>query len=419
MVAMDKGTYQNRTLRRAMFFGKTGIKRTLFIAFSLLLALAFFFIGTVTLQTYQGILSRTVDDLARGYAENIRTRIEGYLRVPITLSDTEQGILTGPLKPSLEALPSFFSHQLERFPMVHILAVGYSDGEYAEAQRLSNGLIRMGRAGSSTGGVLSFFTLDSAGHRLEQERSGAYDPRKRPWYVDAEAKGHLSFSQTYHIVSTDAPVVAVENPFFDAKGTLEGVSTVTISLEELRKSISDVAHTSGAVISINDSGGHELIAPDLSLGPVDSQDRLDNPVHRIVKNGVPYRTYSLVYQGPAKADWKITIGLPENEFFVTLRKTLFWLIGLYVFILLGVLILTYTLILTINSPLGYLRTEVLRLYKNIGQISPVPGEYTLLEALGKRKDELGQLANSFLALSKELRISMTSLSDSIREKDIL
>jgi len=416
---MDEDLYQNRVLRRARFFGKTGIKRTLFIAFSLLLALVFFFIGGVTLQTYQGVLFRTVDNLAQYYAETIRTRIEAYLQVPLTLSETEQGIFTSSLRPSLEMLPSFFSQQLERFPMVHILAVGYEDGEYAEAQRLSNGLIRMGRAGRSTGGALLFFTLDSEGRRLEQQRSGDYDPRKRPWYVDAATKGHLSFSPTYHIVSTDAPVIALANPFFNSAGTLGGVSTVTISLEELRRGITDIAKSENAVISIRDAGGNDLIALDSSKEPVDTQDRLDKAVRRIVKNGVPYRTYSLVYQGPAKANWNITIGLPENKFLVPLRNTLFWLSGLYVFILLVVMILAYTLILTINSPLGALRTEVLRLYKNIGQISPVPGEYTVLEALGKRKDELGQLANTFISLSKELKTSMNSLSDSIREKDVL
>lgn len=417
---MGKGTYKNRTLRRARFFGKAGIKRTLFITFSLLLALVFFFIGGVTLRTYQSILSRTLDTLAQYYAENIRTRIEGYLRVPITISETEQDFFTGPLKPSLEELPSFFSRQLERFPMVHILAVGYRDGEYAEAQRLSDGRIRMGRAGRSTGGALSFFTLDSAGRRIEQQRSGAYDPRKRPWYVDAAAQGRLSFSQTYHIVSTDAPVVAVENPFFDHGGTLQGVSTVTISLEELGKTVADIAHSTGAFISIRDGGGNELIAPDISLDFTDHPgDRLENSVQRIVRNGVPYRTYSLVYQGQAKANWKITIGLAEKDFFVPLRKTLLWLSGLYVFILLVVMILVYTLILTINSPLGFLRTEVLRLYQNMGKASADSEDYELLEALGKRKDELGQLANTFLSLSKELKISLDTLKDSVREKDVL
>ncbi len=57
-----------------------------------------------------------------------------------------------------------------------------------------------------------------------------YDPRERPWYVGAKAKGVTTWTDPYIFYSSKNPGVTVASPIFDDSGSLNGVVGVDIEI---------------------------------------------------------------------------------------------------------------------------------------------------------------------------------------------
>ena len=88
--------------------------------------------------------------------------------------------------------------------------------------------------------------------------SGTYDPRTRPWYLDAVERNGIGWTDIFRGASTSKLMVACSGPARDDTGTLRGVVGVTVTLEEMLEVISDQVRDIGYAFLLDEQG--EVIA---------------------------------------------------------------------------------------------------------------------------------------------------------------
>ncbi len=95
---------------------------------------------------------------------------------------------------------------------------------------------------------------------VEEPASQAYDPRKRPWYIDAKKRGNAVWTNAYIFFSDRKPGIACASPIFSPlDNSLIGVVSIDIGIEEISKFIGNLhIGKSGKAFIINRKG--ELIA---------------------------------------------------------------------------------------------------------------------------------------------------------------
>ena len=148
--------------------------------------------------------------------------------------------------------------------------VGLQDGSFRQVRRVSAGgkiqgtaiteEMRFGfRSISGERATENYVFVDDAGRRLAQSSAPTdYDPRKRPWYVEAAAKKKVILTDPYIFSTTGLPGLTIAAPFYTGE-KLAGVVATDISLETIsgflagqsvsERSVSVIYDASGSVIA--------------------------------------------------------------------------------------------------------------------------------------------------------------------------
>ncbi len=148
--------------------------------------------------------------------------------------------------------------------------VGLQDGSFRQVRRVSAGgkiqgtaiteEMRFGfRSISGERATENYVFVDDASRRLGQSSAPTdYDPRKRPWYVEAAAKKKVILTDPYIFSTTGLPGLTIAAPFYTGE-KLAGVVATDISLETIsgflagqsvsERSVSVIYDASGSVIA--------------------------------------------------------------------------------------------------------------------------------------------------------------------------
>ena len=402
-------------------FSRGKLKRTLFGTFFLLLAIVFSVSWFFTSRGFRAFSDASIQDLAERSSRLVFEQFSSYLDSNVSLLETNRILFEYGPAINPDELPVLFAKELESFPTLHIVSAGFADGEYAEAQRMEDGSIRYGRAGKETGGDLVWFRYTPEGTKEILDRRTSYDPRKRPWYESAIAAGQISFSDPYNLVSTGSKVIAASKPLYSEQGKVRGVLTVDILLDDIIKTVGELADEFNGYVLIRDRDGKLIInanreeptiysfAPDPSAG-----------LKTLFINGEPYRFLTLEYQGRIRSSWLITVALPETAFRSQLRSTLSNLSLVYMVALFLFSLLVYGIVSAVDTPIRQFTALVSRLSLEAQHsLAFSTEEETLLHTIADRKTELGSLARSFQGLLSQLQATLDSLKQSLLDKDIL
>ncbi|GAB1484766.1 hypothetical protein MASR2M78_35840 [Treponema sp.] len=168
----------------ASLFGKGGLKRAILITFSALLLLVFSATWIFHVRGSREAVLLVTDSLALSAAERISSRLSEHLSMPAALAQANAKLIASAPVIEVESLSISFAAELAAFPDTDIVSAGFMDGEYSEAQRISDSVTRFGLAGKSTGGALELYTLNADGSRTDVKRYEGYDPRKRGWFIE-------------------------------------------------------------------------------------------------------------------------------------------------------------------------------------------------------------------------------------------
>ncbi len=111
-----------------------------------------------------------------------------------------------------------------------------------------------------TDSQLRTFDASNVGDRSHavQDQSVEYDPRKRPWYALAKARGSPVFTEPYLSASKKIPVVTYAAPIYDRTGTLVGVMGVDFTLSRLTEHLKKLPPSEHGVAVLRSAGGLTL-----------------------------------------------------------------------------------------------------------------------------------------------------------------
>ncbi len=83
---------------------------------------------------------------------------------------------------------------------------------------------------------------------------GTYDPRSRPWYLDAVKRNGIGWTDIFRGASTSNLMVACSGPARDDTGSLRGVVGVTVTLDEMLEVISNQVKDIGYAFLLDEQG---------------------------------------------------------------------------------------------------------------------------------------------------------------------
>ena len=397
-------------------------------------AIFFYHSYAIKEQSILEIQTRTV--------ENIFAKLNTILAVPHRINGLNQGYLAEvcSVTDALEKIQRLFANQLRIFPETNLISVGLADGEYAEAQRLSDGRLRVGARGKNTRGDLVFWDIDGANRVTPAgEKVPDYDPRVRPWYTASRSRKSAGWSPVYFYSSNNQPAISANQPFFGSDGGMLGVLATSVTLDDIGvflKRIKGIKNgsvflteqngqllASSRDISVSDGSGKrrnigELDDPVFSYGArklleIGEKDEQDGPLvsMRIDIGRHVFRAALAEYSGPYGLKWHVLMFLPESSFFPNIGSSL--LAGFVAaLIALGVTVLA---VFKMSSWVSRPVFELSALVSAIADNPPHPAQADIPQDILVRRDEIGVFARTFRKMILRLNKAFSALEEEERK----
>ena len=184
-----------------------------------------------------------------------------------------------------------------------------------------------------------------------------YDPRTRPWYLDAIAKGDVTLTEPYLDISTKVETITAAMPVRE-NGRLAGVVAADFTTEQLGRILAETNLGGLGYVFLVSGNGDILSHPNQSLTGSNIEDVLSGASRndfsmQSVKEGDAARflTFAKVSENPA-IDWRLALVVDQNKAFAELaefRKSA--VIATFIAAILTVIILGTVLHLVLVRPL--------------------------------------------------------------------
>src|SRR5450830_1295736 len=273
----------------------------------------------------------------------------------------------------------------------------------------------------------SAYRFDSINGQLSMPKNDetTFDPRTRPWYAAAQNNDHDSWSEIY-INYWDKDLVATRaHRVLAANGQFEGVVATDVSLRGLNDFIRDLHVSPHGVAFIVESNGNLIASSDgenIYTGEQGQVGRLraDGSHNAAIRNAyatlqkrlaeeeniggtestftfkgeqgeIVYAAYSWIRDN-AGLSWITVVAVPRGDFLETLDSNARWTV------LITVLAVAIALLLGL-SIVNWVVRDVRRLSRAAARIGK--GQMNVALKI-ERRDEIGQLADSFMQMQSEL-----------------
>jgi methyl-accepting chemotaxis protein len=238
-----------------------------------------------------------------------------------------------------------------------------------------------------------------------------YDPRVRPWYLAAVAKGDFSVSAPYRYASVDDVGITCALPVHTADGSFVGVLGLDILLESLGSVLEGLAiPRQGKALILGARG--EIIASqfpdDRPEGMILKRFRVfTDEVSESFTGEIDGRETQFLHKAIEGLDWSVVVAMPLEPIRQSVRALLD-LIGLVELFLMLALVMALALISgrLIVSPLGQI----------VSVINKVEAGQRGLRVSVRGNDEFGVLGDEFNRLLDTVEGYSVSLEDKVRSR---
>ncbi|WP_426333936.1 methyl-accepting chemotaxis protein [Paenibacillus silvae] len=249
-------------------------------------------------------------------------------------------------------------------------------------------------------GVLTAGAEDGSWMKSPDPGSQIYDPRERTWYKMAMSQSEPVISDTFQSVTTGEWVVTAAAKLADGKG----VFGANVSLNHLKETVDQIHIGKAGKLYMLDNGGKFLFHYKIESGTQSDQSYI-NEMYTKERGTVKY-TYdgqameAVFYTNPATG-WKIVGEMIPSEAAEAVQPILIRTITLVGSAVIVGLILLIFIIRSIHRPLQQITQAA-------AQVSA--GDLTVRIGL-QRKDEFGQLGESFNKMTTSLRNVLGEVHD--------
>ena len=291
----------------------------------------------------EGALALSQEVLAN-LEHRIHSQVESYLEPAATAVLIVAGMLQDPRFPSpaerLRVAEPLSQKVLQNLPQLAIVSYGTPKGEYLMLRRTADGAIDTKLIQRpATGTRVIWIHRNPKGQvvAVEEVPDDGFDPRDRPWYRGAVARGGLFWTDGYVFFTDHKPGVTVAAPVHAGDGTLRGVVGLDMTLGQLGAFLQslEIGRTGRAMI-IDGSGrlvahpeldqmikqaGEELVTAALDelgdpvLTRALSHFRLEGHGRRTFEiAGERYISTASSLRALVDRDWSVLIVVPEEDF---------------------------------------------------------------------------------------------------------
>jgi two-component sensor histidine kinase len=421
------------------------LKRVIILPFFLIMAIGFTVSWAVYLSGSRAAIRDAMATIIRESSERVATDALVIMDQALMAASVNAALIGRDLSSPRSPLfyQQFFLDQLALYPGIAILAAGFDDGEYVEAQRQASGAYRTAQAGLGTGGALVFRQAKAEpGSEPELVRPN-YDPRTRPWYV-AALEGTPHWTEPYALYSNEDQAMAAAVPIRDDLGRVRGATTATLVLANLSSALAGYREARHGVFVIVDSLG-KLIASSAGAESVLDEEgaRARAVSHRDTLIASTALAAGLARPGDAPMDmsgvsnefafsldgdsylglrklytdehglyWTILSALRESAYTTRLAQADQRTMAILIAFILSAFAAGWWVVSYVTQPLRVLSQGADTLEFGVA----LPDG---LQSLSGKKNELGKLAHSFLAMKQRMDQSYGALETSLVEKEIL
>lgn len=421
-------------------------KQKLCLPFRISVSLAFTLISAPLLLAVIGTLYVRNVQLARELAAEIIDRatteisdhVEGLFNPLVRVVDTTASL--GSIDPDWlrkrDALQYLFT-VLESTPHAEMLYVGFArDGAFYQVRRLSSGVkktsaddeVRLNRArfalrtiDPGLGKVTDSTTyIAKWGQVITSENNPAlYDPRRRPWYLDAWKQPGLSISDVYIFFTTGEPGLTLSRRIATRDDTPVGTVGIDIPLGELSQFMARQRIGDTGVAFIIDNNGHLIGYPKLetivrrkgSEISISKASEIDDP--RVVEalklreqgagdrfsaelgDGMHLVSFTRLPERFGK-DWLIGVVAAENDFVGPIRRASLFILALGSSALLFSIFAIFYVSKTLTLPLKRVVNETKRIRDfELGGRLPVSSRIIEINEVARALDAMEAGLRSF------------------------
>lgn len=216
-----------------------------------------------------------------------------------------------------------------------------------------------------------------------------YDPRKRPWYIEAVAAKEAVWSEPYVDAFTNEMVITVSKPLYDSTNKLLGVVATDLSLAHLIETISNMDPGYGGSVMLVSTTGNAIVHKDLQ-----DKNVFEQPSYRFLKElkegdrqqySAEVEKQLLVYQQVNELNWIIGALYPQENIQVLAATTTKILVITALVVLLVMIVLIMYIMSRITKPISELEHSSNRI---------ATGDLTV-KLYTSEQDEIGRLTNAF------------------------
>jgi two-component system sensor histidine kinase ChiS len=427
-------TFLNRFVSKLT--GKVHIRAVLIVPFIFQIILAVGLTGYLSFRN--GI--DAVNDLATQLHTEITARIDQYLNTYLNIPSLVVNLNANTISNdqldlnNLRSWLPYFFEQSKVFEELSFIYFGHQQGDYIALHRRDDGKLAYNIRDQKTGGLMFDYHLDEKGETLGLlKEPSKYDPRPRPWYQRAVRAGKAVWTDIYPFVGTGTETgqlgMSFVYPYYDKKGTLQGVlgSDFTLtrishflrSLKIGKQGKTFIVEPSGLVVAGSfPEPPFEKNKPQLKA--FDVNDKLiqataeyltkryghfsritHSEQNKFVYEGQRQLVHVSPFNNKFDLDWLIIVVVPEADFMEQINT------NSRMTILLTLVALVLATIISILTS-KWIIQPILGLNEAAKKLSN--GDWDQSLPVG-RSDELGELANSFNSMAKQLKGSFKTLEN--------
>ena len=423
---------------------KPPLKVVLVAPFIALIFLTACLAAYLSFRNGQKAVNDVADKLRQEATRRIEDHLRDFLKTPWQINEVNADALSRGMLDveDPDAMEKFFWRQVGIFDSVTSIYFGNPRG----------GLVNSGREGAAgtryviategfAKGLFEKYAVDDSGNRTRLLVTVPdFDSRTRPWYAGAVEKKGAFWSDAYVLFTGQDLAISASRPVYQDNRGLLGVVAVDIFLSHLNSflksmdvsenSLSFIMEPSGLLIASStgeplfrrskDGDKHERIGLDESsvalLREAASQltrkfggyDRISTKQYlEFDLDGAKQLLHVSPFHDPHGIDWLIATAIPESDF----------LGQIYVSRRITILLIACTLILA--GALGailskWITSPVYRLNDAAREMAKGNWELDFEASLWIR--EIAELTRSFERMGKQLKATVTGLSDEISER---
>jgi PAS domain S-box-containing protein len=419
----------------AKVYGKVSLPTVLIVPFVLQIAGAVGLVGYLSYHNGQ----KAVNDLASQWRQEITNHIENnlraYLAIPHQVNQSNAAaIRLGQL--NLQDIPGLERHfwqQIQIFDRLSFAGLGLERKDNVGAERRDDGSLTMRVGTLATGFDFRTYSTNELGERIKLlDHKSDFDPRTRPWYKAAVAAGKPTWSPIYPHTKGITAYLGASMPFYDKQGKLQGVLLTNINLSQIgyflqkieigKTGQSFIIERDGMLVATS-TGEQPFRSKPKDYGAervkaTESQNSLTQATARYLAanfdkykllqkseqlefkiDGQKHFLQVVPFKDDKGLDWLIVVVIPEADFMEQINVNtgttfLLCLVALIFAIFMGIISARW-----VTSPILHLNAAA----KNIAK-----GDWENTVKID-RADEVGELANSFNNMAKQLQESFAEM----------